>query len=57
LVLDDDWVRDALGLYAHLSPVVGCRLASFLQWIRTQITISKFEIIGIIEKIIEIIAT
>ena len=24
LALDNDWVGDALGLYAQLSPVVGC---------------------------------
>jgi hypothetical protein len=31
LVLDDDWVKHVLGSYAHLSPVLGCKLASFLQ--------------------------
>ncbi len=30
LVLDDDWVKHVLGSYAHLSPVFGCKLASFL---------------------------
>ena len=31
LVLDDDWVKHVLISYAHLSPVLGCKLASFLQ--------------------------
>jgi hypothetical protein len=31
LILDYDWVKHVIGSYAHLSPVLGCKLASFLQ--------------------------
>jgi hypothetical protein len=49
LVLDDEWVLDTRWWMFQM--------ASFREWIRTRIAISRFEIISIIVQIIEIIVT
>jgi hypothetical protein len=29
LILDYDWVKHVIGSYAHLSPVLGCKIGQF----------------------------